>query len=74
MSVFASWFGGTSKRKQQAQALFDNARVADQQAAQLAQVQAQTAEQDRVLGRSRRAARGRRLLRYASGAAGNRGL
>lgn len=74
MSVFASWFGGTSKRKQQAQALLDNQRVADQQAAQLAQVNAQTADQDRTLGRAKRAARGRRLLRYARGAAGNRGL
>lgn len=73
MSIFSKLMGG-SNRKQVAIAAQQAQQVTDQQAVQQAQISSQQAQADKQLGRSQRAARGRRLLRYAKGAAGTTGM
>lgn len=73
MSWLSSMMGG-SKKKAAIQAQQQQQQLADQQGNQMAALSQQQADADQRLGRARRATRGRRLLRYAQGAAGTMGL
>ena len=74
MSFLSRLMGAPSRRKQAAAQAEADAKtqkqVADQQGQQLAALSDQQASLDRQIGRAGRATRGRQLLRYAQGAAG----